>query len=97
MVMTRTNVITLADSLAHSKGDTSMMTDSYDVFLEKLARTTAPFLESANYTPADGTVEYSYPATAVTLLAVFHGAVQLPKVTMRELEAYDIALRPCPL
>jgi hypothetical protein len=89
MVMTRTNVLNLADSLAHSKGDSDTMTDSFDALLERLARTTAPFVETANYTPTDGTAEYSYPSAAVILLAVFHGAKQLPLTSLSELEAYD--------
>jgi hypothetical protein len=87
--MTRTNIRTLADDLSHSKGDNSMMDDSYDRYLDKLARTSAPFVESANYTPADTVAEYSYPAAAIVLLAVFHGAKQLPPATLGELEAYD--------
>jgi hypothetical protein len=89
MVMTRTTILTLADSIAHGKGDDSMMQDSYDQFLDDLARTSAPFVADATYTPTDGTAEYSYASTAVKLLAVFHGAVQLPLATARELEAYD--------
>lgn len=93
MVMTRTTILTLADSLAHSKGDDSMMQDSYDHFLDKLARTSASFVETEAFTPTDGTAEYSYPTAAIALLAVFHGAVQLPVATMEDLEAYDIDWR----
>ncbi len=89
MVMTRTQIRNLADNLAHSKADSSTLEDSYNRLIEKLALTSAPFLDDANYTPTDGTAEYSYPFTAIKLLAVFHGATQLPEATPKELEAYD--------
>ena len=89
MTMTRANVVTLTNLLAHGSGDADLMPDAYDDALDRFGRSSAPFVDTANYTPTDGTVEYSYPATAVALLGVFHGAKQLLEASGAELEAYD--------
>ena len=89
MAMTRAQIITLADSLAHGASASTPLQDSFDDVLERLAKTTSPFINTETFSPTDGTAEYSYPASAVMLLAVFHGAKQLPIVTGKELEAYD--------
>lgn len=89
MVMSRAQIVTLADSLAHGVSASASLQDSFDDVLERLARTTSPFVDTETYTPTDGTAEYSYPSSAVVLLAVFHGAVQLPLTNVKELEAYD--------
>ena len=97
MVMTRANVVSLADNLTHSKGDTTTLTDSFDRVLDRLGRSTYPFIASATFSPTDGTSEYSYPSTAIELLAVIQptddNAVpatrDLPSATLAELEAYD--------
>jgi len=89
MTMTRANVITFVNLLAHGKGDTDLMPEAYDDALDRLGRSSSPFVETEAFTPEDGTAEYSYPTKAVALLAVFHGANQLLEASSKELEAYD--------
>jgi len=89
MGLTQANITDLANSLAHSKGDADTLAASYEDIMERLARTTAPFVNSATYNPTDGTAEYSYPTAAIVLLAVFHSATQLPEALPSELEACD--------
>jgi hypothetical protein len=89
MTMTRANVVTLTNLIAHGSGDSDLMPDAYDGALDRLARSAAPFVDTEAFTPTDGTAEYSYPSTAVALLGVFHGAKQLPQASSKELEAYD--------
>lgn len=93
MTMTRTTIINLADDLAHSKSDSTLIQESYDDVMERLGRGSAPFVETEAYTPTDGTAEYSYPSAAVTILAVFHGAKQLLPASSKELEAYSATWR----
>ena len=59
MTMTRANLVTLADNLAHGKGDSTTLQDSYDDVLDELARGTAPFANTEAFTPTDGTAEYA--------------------------------------
>ena len=93
MTMTRTTITQFVNSLAHSLGNSDTLEDTYDDVLERLARVTAPFVNTEAYTPTDGTEEYSYPSTAVTILAAFHGAKHLIPAGGHELEAYDESWR----
>ena len=89
MGLTKTNVTDLANALLHSKGDSDTLSASFDDVMDRLARTTGPFTNTEAFTPADGTVEYSYPTTAIKLLTVIHDTTELPEAKPGELEAYD--------
>ncbi len=89
MTMTAANIRTLADNLAHSNTDSNLLTQSTEDVFDRLARSSAPFVDTETYTPTDGTAEYSYPSSAIVILATFHGAKQLPVASSKELEAYD--------
>ncbi len=93
MGLTKSNVTTLANNLLHSKGDSDTLSASFDDVMDRLARTTGPFTNTEAYTPTDGTKEYSYPTTAIKLLAAIHGSTELPEATGKELEAIDIDWR----
>ena len=93
MTMTRTEIIGLADDLAHSVAEDITMTQSYDDILDRLARTTSPFVADEAFTPTDGTAEYDYPTNAVMLLGVFHNGKHLIPVSSGELEAYSASWR----
>lgn len=97
MVMTRTQIVTLANSLAHSLGDAATtLPDSFDSILDRLGKTSCPFISTATWSPTAATFIYSYPSTAVKLLAVIapiEGAssntIDLPLIEYKENEAYD--------
>jgi hypothetical protein len=89
MGLTQANITALTNNLAHSKGDSDTMDASYDDVMDRLARTTSPFVNSETFSPTDGTSEYSYPTTAIKLLKVIHSTTDLPEATGKELEAYD--------
>jgi len=89
MTMTRANIVTFADTFAHDTGTDMTLEDSFDDILDRFARSSAPFVDTETFTPTDGTAEYSYPTTAITILAIFHGATHLVVASSSELEAYD--------
>lgn len=89
MTATKTTICSLADDLAHGKGVTGSLEQWYDHTLERLAKGPAPFVETEAWTPTDGTKEYSWPSSAIRILAMFHGDNELQFASSKQLEAYS--------
>jgi hypothetical protein len=89
----KTAILDLCKDLAQEIGDSTTLGVAYDDVMERLAKTTVPFVDTASFTPTDGSSTYPYPASAVEILGVFNSGKQLPYAVLPELEAYDDAWR----
>lgn len=87
--MTEAELTTFVQLLAHGKGQATTLADYFDDSMAALAKTSAPFCDNELFSPTDGTADYSYPASAIRILAVIHGDTQLPYATEQDLENYD--------
>jgi hypothetical protein len=94
VALTKANVVSFVQLLAHSKGDdTNTLNEFFDDTMERYAKTTAPYVETYTFNIVSGTSVYAYPSAAVRILAVFHDGKFLPFTPPSNLEMYSSTWR----
>lgn len=88
--MTKTTIKTLVQDLCYDKATDAQIGTYFDDVMEEICKLpNCPFIDTYTDASVDGTSDYTYPTSAVRILAIFYNAIPLSYVTVPELEAYD--------